>query len=435
MTTLEMQGAAARSAARVLAKAQTRQKNAALLAIAQKLDENRPKILSANAQDMETAQRAGMKTSFLDRLLLTNARLDGMIAGLREVIALGDPCGEFISMRERPNGLRIGQKRVPIGVLGIIYEARPNVTVDAAALCLKSGNAVILRGGKEAIASNTALIGCCFALYRLVTLDFDSKTAMRCVRYFLLMPLTYYFDSTYSESTFLLLTVLTMLCARRRKWLWAGVLGALTTYSRMQGAVVAGYIMIEGVMAALEDRRNAKEWKRAYWKRTLFSAAGASAMCAIGLLVYLYMNWVVYSGDAFKFLEYEKDIWSQTRSTPWATLNTDWGYLLSEGYDIQSRLGMWGGNLFFAWGALLLAVVALRRVRPSYLLYLLAYLYVVLSPSWLLSGARYITACAAAYPMLACVGDRKWRDWIITLIMLGALAVYGVLYYVYASVL
>ncbi|MCL2343544.1 MAG: glutamate-5-semialdehyde dehydrogenase, partial [Firmicutes bacterium] len=159
MTTLEMQGAAARAAARVLAAVSAAQKNRALLAIAQKLDENRMTILSANAADMENARAAGIKQSFLDRLLLTDARIDGMITGVREVAALNDPCGEFISMREMPNGLKIGQRRVPLGVLGIIYEARPNVTVDAAVLCLKAGNTVILRGGKEAVASNTALTG------------------------------------------------------------------------------------------------------------------------------------------------------------------------------------------------------------------------------------------------------------------------------------
>lgn len=159
MTTLEMQGAAARAASCALARATAAQKNAALCEIARALDENRAAILSANAADMENARAAGIKQSFLDRLLLTDARVDGMIAGVREVAALNDPCGEFISMQERPNGLKIGQKRVPIGVIGIIYEARPNVTVDAAVLCLKSGNAVILRGGREAAASNTALIG------------------------------------------------------------------------------------------------------------------------------------------------------------------------------------------------------------------------------------------------------------------------------------
>jgi len=158
MTTLEMQGLAARAASRVLASASTKQKNSSLEAISQKLDEQRTDILSANALDMGNAKNAGIKQSLMDRLLLTDARIDGIIASLREVVMLNDPCGEFISMSERPNGLRIGQKRVPIGVIGIIFEARPNVTVDAAALCLKSGNAVILRGGKEAINSNMALV-------------------------------------------------------------------------------------------------------------------------------------------------------------------------------------------------------------------------------------------------------------------------------------
>ena len=157
MTDIEMLGAAARAAERVLSVAGTQRKNDALKAIEAALLENKESILSANAQDMENAEKSGLKKSFMDRLLLTEERIEAMAAGVAEVAALPDPIGQMIEMADRPNGLTIGKKRVPLGVIGIIYEARPNVTVDAAALCLKSGNACILRGGKEAICSNRAL--------------------------------------------------------------------------------------------------------------------------------------------------------------------------------------------------------------------------------------------------------------------------------------
>jgi len=157
MTALEQQGQQARVAAKFLAKASTNDKNRALEAIAEALDRRRAEILGANARDVINAENGNMKKSFRDRLLLTDGRIDGMIQGLREVIALPDPCAEYISASECPNGMTIGRRRVPLGVIAIIFEARPNVTIDAAALCLKSGNAVILRGGKEAILSNTAL--------------------------------------------------------------------------------------------------------------------------------------------------------------------------------------------------------------------------------------------------------------------------------------
>ena len=157
MTELEKMGAAAKQAERILSSAKTDAKNAALEAIACGLLENTEKILAANREDLKNAEAAGMKKAFLDRLSLTAGRIEAMAAGVREVCALSDPIGEVISMADRPNGLTIGKKRVPLGVVGIIFEARPNVTVDAAALCLKSGNACILRGGKEAILSNTAL--------------------------------------------------------------------------------------------------------------------------------------------------------------------------------------------------------------------------------------------------------------------------------------
>lgn len=157
MTVLEIQGQKAKEASRSLAIASTAKKNAALRIIAEALINNKDKILAANALDMQRAKDNGMRESLQDRLALNDARIEAMVEGVRQVVALNDPIGEAISMANRPNGLTIAQIRVPLGVIGIIFEARPNVTVDAAVLCLKTGNAVILRGGKEAIASNTAL--------------------------------------------------------------------------------------------------------------------------------------------------------------------------------------------------------------------------------------------------------------------------------------
>lgn len=158
MTVLETQGLAAKNAARVLAVAGTAKKNAALSAIAKALKDHEGEILSANEADLAAARESGMREALLDRLTLSAARLDGIAEGVRQVAALSDPIGEITKMTTRPNGLVIGRRRVPLGVIGIIYEARPNVTVDAAALCLKSGNAVILRGGREAFHSNSALM-------------------------------------------------------------------------------------------------------------------------------------------------------------------------------------------------------------------------------------------------------------------------------------
>jgi len=157
MTALEQQGARAKAAARVLATATTAQKNAALAAIAEALHSRQAEIIAANELDMTAAREAGMRQSLQDRLLLDAKRIDGVAEGVRQVMALEDPVGRMTEMSTRPNGLQIGKKTVPLGVIGMIYEARPNVTVDAAALCLKAGNAVILRGGKEAFASNNAL--------------------------------------------------------------------------------------------------------------------------------------------------------------------------------------------------------------------------------------------------------------------------------------
>ncbi len=152
-------GKAARQAARRLAFLSTFVKNAALEAIATALETEQGAILAANEQDLADGQAAGLSQAMLDRLLLTPSRLDGMASDVRNVAALPDPTGEVFDMRTLPNGLQVGKKRVPIGVLGVIYESRPNVTVDIAALALKSGNAVILRGGKESRRSNQALAG------------------------------------------------------------------------------------------------------------------------------------------------------------------------------------------------------------------------------------------------------------------------------------
>ena len=156
--TVHHQATLAKEAAATLTIAGTAEKNKALAAIAKALDEHRPQILAANAKDIEAAKQSGMAKGMLDRLTLTDARISDMITGIEEIIALEDPVGEFISMSTRPNGLTIGKKRVPMGVIAIIYESRPNVTVDAAVLCLKAGNAVVLRGGKEAIHTNRALM-------------------------------------------------------------------------------------------------------------------------------------------------------------------------------------------------------------------------------------------------------------------------------------
>ena len=149
---------AARGAARILAGKLSGEKNLLLAAIREALLRNADTLLAANAWDVEQSRAAGQTDAFLDRLTLTEGRLRKIAASIDEIIALPDPCGKLSGGSTRPNGLRIEQVRVPIGVVGIIYEARPNVTVDAAALCLKSGNAVLLRGGRESLRSNQALV-------------------------------------------------------------------------------------------------------------------------------------------------------------------------------------------------------------------------------------------------------------------------------------
>lgn len=157
MTTMETLGARAKSAARPLQTATTETKNQALLKIADALRENCAYILSENEKDLEAGRKNGMAPSLLDRLALSEARVAGMAKGVSDVAKLPDPVGAVLSETTRPNGLKIQKVAVPLGVIAVIFEARPNVTSDAAALCLKSGNAVILRGGKEAIHSNTAI--------------------------------------------------------------------------------------------------------------------------------------------------------------------------------------------------------------------------------------------------------------------------------------
>jgi len=158
MTAIELQGAAAKQAAASLMTCPTNRKNAALSNIADALEVKMQFILDANAADMEAARSSGMTAALMDRLALDPARIKGIANGVREVAALGDPIGQVSGLDKRPNGLVIGRKTVPLGVIAIIYEARPNVTVDAAVLCVKSGNAVILRGGKEAFNSNNAFV-------------------------------------------------------------------------------------------------------------------------------------------------------------------------------------------------------------------------------------------------------------------------------------
>jgi len=153
-------GQAARTAAAALAQAEPQQKNAALLQIATVLDQRRDFIQEQNTRDMTAAREAQLSSAMLERLELNPARIDAMIEGLRQVASLADPVGEISELRYRPSGIQVGKMRVPLGVIGIIYESRPNVTVDAAALCLKSGNASILRGGKEALHSNQAIYQC-----------------------------------------------------------------------------------------------------------------------------------------------------------------------------------------------------------------------------------------------------------------------------------
>src|SRR5574344_816710 len=157
MSSLISLGKKAKEASYILGNLSSKDKNDALYAMADSLIKNSQVIIEANKKDLEASRAKGTSESMLDRLALNAARIEGMANGLRQVASLEDPVGEVLGMWTRPNGLQIGKKRVPMGVIGIIYEARPNVTSDAAGLCFKSGNAVILRGGSEAINSNKAV--------------------------------------------------------------------------------------------------------------------------------------------------------------------------------------------------------------------------------------------------------------------------------------
>jgi glutamate-5-semialdehyde dehydrogenase len=157
---LQELGRRARAAAAELARASTAVKNAALFAMAEAIERDQAKLLAANAADLAAAKKAGLDAALLDRLSLSAKGVAAMAEGLRQVAGLPDPVGEITDLKQRPSGIQVGKMRVPLGVIGIVYEARPNVTADAAALCLKSGNAAILRGGSEALHCNQAIAAC-----------------------------------------------------------------------------------------------------------------------------------------------------------------------------------------------------------------------------------------------------------------------------------
>jgi len=153
-------GHRAREASRLVGRAESGDKNAALYAIADAIAADRARLVAENQKDLEAGRQGGLDAALLDRLALTDARIEAMAEGLRQIAALADPVGAVSDLNYRPSGIQVGRMRVPLGVIGIIYESRPNVTVDAAGLCLKSGNACVLRGGSEALHSNQALAGC-----------------------------------------------------------------------------------------------------------------------------------------------------------------------------------------------------------------------------------------------------------------------------------
>jgi glutamate-5-semialdehyde dehydrogenase len=171
-------GQAARAASRAMAQADTNAKDRALLAIADAILHDSAKLIAENAKDVAAARAGGLDAASIDRLTLTDKTVKGMAEGLREIAALPDPIGEISDMKYRPSGIQVGKMRVPLGVIGIIYESRPNVTADAAGLCLKSGNAAILRGGSEAIHSNQAIAACVHAGLRAAGLP---ETAVQVV--------------------------------------------------------------------------------------------------------------------------------------------------------------------------------------------------------------------------------------------------------------
>ena len=157
---MERVGRSARAASRLMSRAEAGAKNDALNAIADHIESSVEALREANQKDMQAGEKNGLSAAMLDRLELTPERISAMAEGLRQVASLSDPVGEITDLQYRPSGIQVGKMRVPLGVIGIIYESRPNVTADAAALCLKSGNATILRGGSEAIHSNQAIAVC-----------------------------------------------------------------------------------------------------------------------------------------------------------------------------------------------------------------------------------------------------------------------------------
>jgi len=167
-------GRRARAASREVARADTAAKNRALLAAAKAVRRDAKKLLAANAEDVKSARAAGKDAAFIDRLTLTEKTIESMAEGLEQVAKLPDPVGEIGELHEQPSGIKVGRMRVPLGVIGIVYESRPNVTADAAALCLKAGNACILRGGSESVLSNLAIAACVHEALRAAGLPEDA---------------------------------------------------------------------------------------------------------------------------------------------------------------------------------------------------------------------------------------------------------------------
>lgn len=167
-------GQRARAASRLVAKAESGVKNAALAAMASSIEASADSLLKANRRDMQAGKESGLDAALLDRLELNPSRISAMAQGIRDIIALSDPIGEITGLSYRPSGLQVGRMRVPLGVIGIIYESRPNVTADAAGLCLKAGNSAILRGGSEALHSNQAIAACVHEGLRVVGLPVDA---------------------------------------------------------------------------------------------------------------------------------------------------------------------------------------------------------------------------------------------------------------------
>src|SRR3990170_5309848 len=167
-------GQRARAAARAMSRAETAAKDSALTAMAAEIERQTDALIAANKKDIDAGKAQGLDSAMLDRLELNGARIKSMAEGLRQIAALADPVGEITDLNYRPSGIQVGRMRVPLGVIGIIYESRPNVTADAAGLCLKSGNAVILRGGSEAIHSNQAIAACLHAALATAGLPHDA---------------------------------------------------------------------------------------------------------------------------------------------------------------------------------------------------------------------------------------------------------------------